>query len=32
VALFPLLDLALAVYRDAARFTDIEVDQYERLT
>ena len=30
VALFPLLDMALAVYRDAAKFTDIHVDQYKR--
>ena len=32
VALFPLLDMALAVYRDAAKFTDIQVDQYKRTT
>jgi nicotinate-nucleotide--dimethylbenzimidazole phosphoribosyltransferase len=30
VALFPLLDMALAVYRDAATFADIRVDQYKR--
>jgi len=30
VALFPLLDMALAVYRDAATFADIQVDQYKR--
>jgi len=32
VALFPLLDMALAVYQKAAKFTDIEVDQYVRMT
>ena len=30
VALFPVLDMALAVYRDAATFADIEVYQYKR--
>jgi nicotinate-nucleotide--dimethylbenzimidazole phosphoribosyltransferase len=30
VALFPLLDMASAVYRDAATFADIGVDQYKR--
>ncbi len=30
VALFPLLDMALSVYRDAATFADIQVDQYKR--
>ena len=32
VALFPVLDMALAVYRDAATFEDIRVDQYVRMT
>ena len=32
VALFPMLDMAAAVYRDAAKFTDIHVDQYKRAT
>lgn len=31
VALFPLLDMALAVYQDAATFADIQVDQYKRM-
>lgn len=31
VALFPLLDMALAVYRDAATFADIQVEQYKRI-
>lgn len=30
VALFPLLDMAMAVYRDAATFADIQVAQYRR--
>lgn len=30
VALFPLLDMALSVYRDTATFADIQVDQYKR--
>jgi nicotinate-nucleotide--dimethylbenzimidazole phosphoribosyltransferase len=30
VALFPLLDMALAVYRDAATYADIQIDQYTR--
>jgi nicotinate-nucleotide--dimethylbenzimidazole phosphoribosyltransferase len=30
VSLFPLLDMALTVYRDAATFADIRVDQYKR--
>jgi len=30
VALFPLLDMAQAVYRDAATFADIQVEQYKR--
>jgi nicotinate-nucleotide--dimethylbenzimidazole phosphoribosyltransferase len=30
VALFALLDMALAVYRDAATFADIQVHQYKR--
>jgi nicotinate-nucleotide--dimethylbenzimidazole phosphoribosyltransferase len=30
VALFPLLDMALAVYRDAATYADIQVDHYTR--
>ena len=30
VALFPLLDMALAVYHEAATFADIRVDQYKR--
>ncbi len=30
VALFPLLDMALAVYRDAATFADIQAEQYKR--
>ena len=32
VALFPLLDMALSVYRDAATFADIQVEQYKRMT
>ena len=32
VALFPLLDMALAVCRDAATFADIQVSQYRRAT
>lgn len=32
VALFPLLDMALAVYQNAATFDDIQVDQYVRAT
>ena len=32
VALFPLLDMALAVYHDAAVFADIRIDQYKRTT
>ena len=31
VALFPLLDMTLAVYRDAATFADIQVYQYKRV-
>ena len=31
VALFPLLDMALAVYHDAATFADIRVEQYRRM-
>lgn len=31
VALYPLLDMALTVYRDAAKFVDIKVEQYKRL-
>lgn len=31
VALFPLIDMALAVYRDAAKFTDIRIEQYRRM-
>ena len=31
-ALFPMLDMALAVYRDAATFADIQVDRYKRTT
>ncbi|MCL1796171.1 MAG: nicotinate-nucleotide--dimethylbenzimidazole phosphoribosyltransferase [Clostridia bacterium] len=30
VALFPLLDMAIAVYRDAATFSDIRIDKYKR--
>ncbi len=30
VALFPLLDMAAAIYHDAATFADIEVDAYKR--
>jgi NaMN:DMB phosphoribosyltransferase len=30
VALFPMLDMALAVYRDAATYADIQVHQYVR--
>ena len=29
VALFPLLDMALAVYRDAATYADIQIEQHE---
>ena len=32
VALFPILDMALAIYRDAATFADIRVDRYKRAT
>ena len=32
VALFPLLDLAAAVYHHAATFGDIQVEPYERWT
>ena len=32
VALFPLLDMAVAVYQDAATFADISVDAYQRQT
>lgn len=32
VALIPLLDMALAVYRDMASFSDIQIDAYEHLT
>ena len=31
VALFPLLDMALSVYENAARFGDIQVEPYRRL-
>lgn len=31
VALFPLLDMALAVYRNAATFSEIKLEQYKRL-
>jgi nicotinate-nucleotide--dimethylbenzimidazole phosphoribosyltransferase len=30
VALFPILDMALAVYKDAATYADIQVHQYVR--
>lgn len=32
VSLFPFLDMAVAVYNDAARFEDINVEQYRRLS
>ena len=32
VAVMPLLDMALAVYREMCTFTDISIDAYEHLT
>ena len=32
VAAMPLLDMAVAVYRDMSSFSDIHIDAYEHLT